>query len=242
MDTPTAVIILPGWRVSSIRYNELSQHFKKAGNPVYVFDFAGFDVSKPLQKAMSLTDYTLDVNNFISEKKIKKAVLIGHSFGGRVAIRLASTHPDWLVSLVLTGTPGFKPVNTIKRNIFLVLSKIGKVIFSLPLLNIFSPVSKKILYRLSGSVDYLKVDGNLKKTFQSVIEEDLESFMKKIDVPTLLVWGERDSMVPLSVAKHMNETIISSHLDIILGATHGVPYINAEGFYKTVDNFIKGTL
>ncbi|OGG16258.1 hypothetical protein A3D77_02245 [Candidatus Gottesmanbacteria bacterium RIFCSPHIGHO2_02_FULL_39_11] len=238
MDKLPSVIILPGWRVSSNRYTDLKERFNYAGYLAYVFGFAGFEPDKPLDRPMSLADYALDVENFIREKKIKKAVLIGHSFGGRVGILLAGNDLDWLSVLVLTGTPGFVPVNSFKRNLFLILSKIGKLIFSFPILNIFSSISKKILYRLSGSVDYLKVDGNLKKTFQSVIREDLEPFMKKIKVPTLLIWGEDDSMVSVSIARKMKKTIINSHIEVISNGTHGIPFNNAEEFYKLVEKFI----
>lgn len=238
MDNLPSIIILPGWRVSSDRYDSLKRYFSKSGFNTYIFGFAGFEENKPLLRYMTLTDYAKAVLDFISEKKMQKVVLIGHSFGGRVALLIASKNPIWLEKLILTGTPGFVPVNSLKRNLFLIFSKIGKIIFYLPILSRLETVSRKILYRLSGSVDYLHVNGYLKETFQSVIKEDLVPFMKTTNIPTLLIWGENDTIVPFSVAERMEETIKNCTLRIIPHGTHGVPYMNDKEFYSITGEFI----
>lgn len=242
MDKLPTIVILPGWRVASKRYDNLKKYFVDAGYAAYVFGFAGFEKDKPLTKMMTLTDYADSVSDFISEKKIKKAILIGHSFGGRVALSLSSNNPDWIAGMVLTGVPGFAPVSSVKRRLFFILSKMGKILFLVPLFRPFAGIAKKLLYRSSGSVDYLRTEGAIKETFQSIIRVDLEPFMRKTKIPVLLLWGEKDSMVPMSVARRMNQVIPGSRLATIPEGNHAIPFDNIRDFYRLFDAFYKKNL
>lgn len=151
----------------------------------------------------------------------EKFILFGHSFGGRIAIKIAARQPNGLVGLILCGAAGITPRKTIKISAFRLISKIAKAIFSLPALNYLQPFIRKAGYFLAGSRDYYRLDNQvMKETFRKVVNEDLTSYLEKIKTPTLIVWGEKDKMTPVSDAYVMHEKIAGSKLEILKGAGH----------------------
>lgn len=233
-----SVIILHGWRLFGDKYIKLKKLLEKKGYRVFSPDLPGFGKEKSPAKALDLDDYVNFVRNYIERKKISKAILIGHSFGGRIAMKLSARYPDFVKSLILTGVPGFVPVKKPKILFFLALSRLGKVIFSVPPFSFIENPARKILYRAAGATDYMHAEGAMRKTFISIIREDLTKVMKNIKVPTFLIWGKEDLTVPLSVAKRMKEKIGRSQIFIIEGSNHGLPYDSPKEFLKVMENNI----
>src|SRR6185436_19423391 len=119
----------------------------------------------------------------------------GHSFGGRLAIKLGAMQPESLSGLVLCAAAGVSKVNPIKRYAFLVLAKIGKIILRV------LPVVEKVrpwLYKLAREHDYEKTAGVMREVFRKVVAEDLESAAMQITLPTLLLWGRQDTITKLA--------------------------------------------
>ena len=194
-----------------------------------------------------------------AELPSKKIILIGHSFGGRIAIKFAAKYPEKLKALILTGAAGIKHPPTIKQKLFFALAKGGKVIFSLPLLNYLQNSAQKLLYRLVREKDYYQTEGVMRETFKKIIAKDLTPFLEKISAcggsaeggktPTLLVWGAKDHSTPLSDAYIMKEKISAfggsavggenCKFKIIFNADHRLPYQEPQEFAKIVMEFIK---
>src|SRR4030042_5709985 len=233
------VVILHGWNLYSEKYQILRSTLVKEGFRVYIPDLPGFGKRIVPKTAYNIDDYVDFVLDYLKSNKIKKCIIIGHSFGGRVAVKLAARYPYYLDRLILTGTPGFVPVNKARITVFYLIAKIGKILlFFLPPLLIFKNTLRKIIYRLAKSSDYLHVEGVMKDTFKSVIKEDLISSMLKIKTPTLLVWGKDDRIVPVSIAQKMESAIIASSLTVIPNASHKVPYQDPDKFYLSIRKFI----
>jgi pimeloyl-ACP methyl ester carboxylesterase len=198
----------------------------------------GFGKKETPLKPYSLDDYVDFIDKFLKANKISKTIIIGHSFGGRVAIKYASLLPQKVEKLILTGVPGFLPVSNLKVKFFLLLSKLGGLIFRLPILSSTQDLAQKILYRISGANDYARVEGIMRKTFKLIIREDLVKSMENLRVPVALVWGERDTIVPVSIAYRMNKVISGSKLTIIKNTTHKLPYENYREFYQAIKIFL----
>jgi pimeloyl-ACP methyl ester carboxylesterase len=233
----TTLLILPGWRVPASRYQRLKELFTARGYDVRSLEMPGFGDTN-LEKSYTLDDYVEVVISYIKKEKLKTVILLGHSFGGRLAIRLSSLYPQYVKKLILTGVPGYAPVKKGKVLVFYLLSKIGNTLFSLPGLSHGKTFARKILYKLAGSTDYNKTNGYLRETFTSVIHQSLENDMRAIKAPVLLLWGDNDTMVPQTIAKLMKDTIKNSQLRI-LQSTHSLPYSNPEECAKIVDEFIE---
>lgn len=233
------IVILHGWRLSKETYKELMKLFKKKGYSVFALDLPGFGREKKMEKVFRLKDYVSFFYKYLRKKRLEKIILIGHSFGGRLAIKFTSEYPQLVKKLILTGTPGFSPVRKEKIIFFLILSKIGKAIFSFYPFSLLQNPARRFLYRLARATDYVNTEGNLKDTFKSIINEDLVNPMNLLNLPTILVWGEDDSIVPLKVAEKMHKIIKKSRLIVVSNASHKLPYQQPVEFIQAIEDYLK---
>lgn len=229
----TPVLVLHGWGLESTKYSNLKSSLKKYFKEVHVLDLPGFGKSKSPKAPYTLTEYVKVVNNYLSNDKIEKVIIIGHSFGGRVGIKFANIYPNKIKKLILTGVPGVRD-SSAKRIVFKYIAKTGGIIFNIPYLSKISPLLRKLLYRLAGSYDYLKTDNMMKTTFINIVEEDLEAQMTNIKTPTQLIWGEKDKHTPVWIAHNMNHLIPHSSLIVVKNTDHSLPYKNPEIFVKYI--------
>lgn len=231
------ILILHGWNLDSSKYSNLTEQLRKYGFKVFVPDLPGFGKTK-IERTYNLSDYEDFVISYLKAKKLPKVNLIGHSFGGRISLRLSANHPDKINSLILTGVPGFKPVTSFHTLSFLILAKLGRMIFRLPILSSGTQIARKYLYQAALSTDYYQTHLELKETFQNVVKEQLIDLMKIIKLPTLLIWGSDDKIVPLIVAKKMSKLISNAQLEVIPGARHGVIWTHYKVFAGKTNRFL----
>jgi pimeloyl-ACP methyl ester carboxylesterase len=145
--------------------------------------------------------------------------LLGHSFGGRIAIRITATQPERIHSLILIDSAGIRHYEAGWRFRFITcLTKLGKpIILRLP-----NPLRARVrwrFYQAINSTDYLTA-GRLSETYNKVVSEDLEPALPQIRVPTLLLWGEKDHETPLRDGRVMVSRIPNAKLVILPGAGH----------------------
>lgn len=212
------IIILPGWGNNRKTFNYLISNLCKK-NTIYIFDYPGFGNSKILNKDLTIYDYANMINAFLESNKIKNPIVIGHSFGGRIAIILNSYYKVKFKKLILMSSAGIKPVKTKKQ------IKKEKIYKLLKKLNIIMPSKIKkiylnILIKKFGSSDYQNIPTSLRKTFLNIVNEDLTKYLDKIDAKTLLIWGKEDLDTPICDARKMEEAIKNSKLVIIENTTH----------------------
>jgi pimeloyl-ACP methyl ester carboxylesterase len=201
----------------------LSRYFK-----VTAFDFLGFGKSGCLDKPFDVTDYTNLTVKILDELGIKKASFIAHSFGGRVAIKLATINPECINKLLLTGCAGLKPKFSIKKKIKIYLFKFFKLF-----------LSKEKLEKKFGSSDYKNLSPVMKQSFVKIISEDLSSQIKNIKVPTLLIFGENDKETPLYMAKKLKKGIKNSELIVFKNTGHFAFIDNSLKFNIIAKSFFK---
>ncbi len=174
-----------------------------------------------------------------NDKKESQFILIGHSFGGQIAIKFSAQYPEMLRALILTGAAGIRHQPAMKQKVFYILAKIGKIVFSLPIINKFEKSAQKLLYRVAREKDYYEAQGIMKEIFKKVIKEDLTDDLKKNINPTLLVWGAKDGSTPLVDGRLMSLRIKNCVLKIVGEANHSLPYQYPEKFAKIAVEFIK---
>lgn len=225
------IIILHGWGIDGTRYKELQALLEKDKFKVYSPDLPGFG-SESLKKDMNLDDYVKFIQNFIKNNNLHKVILIGHSFGGRVAAKLSAVHPELVSKLVLTGAPLIKEKLSLKKRIIGRVAKAGKQFTPHFIFN----VARKVIYRSIGEWDYYRA-GKLSKTLENILAEDLKGVLPKIKVPTLIVWADSDTFVPVSIGKEIASLIKSSKLEILQGS-HKLPYENPVMFYNSILPFL----
>lgn len=236
------IVILPGWLLGSKRFEPLKSVFVKKGYTVHVLDFPGFEEGKELFRPWKLLDYVNFVEGFLRENAIKRAIFIGHSFGGRVALRMLSEKPQIGEALILTGTPGFRSMTSNRLYGIALLAKLGHALLSIPPLSIFQDFMRKLFHILVGARDLSRLQGPMKQTFINIVEEDLENYMKNLAVPTLLLWGKNDTVVKVEIAQKMHHSISGSQLVTVFGAYHNVPYREPEKFAEFTSRFLENKL
>ena len=160
-------------------------------------------------------------------KNLPPFFLLGHSFGGQVAINFAARHPDRVKKLILIGSAGVR-----RRNLkALILLPFAKIFRFLPTL------FKHFFYRLIGETDYIKASSVMKKTMQLILKEDQQENMKKINTPTLILWGKQDSYTPLRDGRLTHQLIKNSAL-IEFNAKHGLPFTHPAALAEKILWFI----
>lgn len=234
------ILILHGWgqfEPGQHRFLEVKKLLEKRGYRVFTPDLPGFGSNQLKKEKLTFEDYVEFVREYIKEKKLQQVILIGHSFGGRIAIRFTSLHPEFVKKLVLVSASGIVHPLSVKRRVVSLMVKLIKPVFSLPIIDKTSATIKGVLYKGIGEYDYYKA-GNLQKTFKNIYRVSVSNDLPYINVPTLIIWGEKDSMTPLADGKYMNEKIKSSQLVIVKNEGHKYPYEKSEDFVQKITTFL----
>ncbi|MDP3994522.1 MAG: alpha/beta hydrolase [bacterium] len=216
------IIILPGWGHSSDIWKSVAQ---KLGKNTAGIDMPGFGKKMLVNSNWGIPDYAKWVEGKIDTSK--NTVLIGHSFGGRVAAEIASRRPRWLKGLVLAGAPClYRP--SLKTRLKINLNKNLKHIIP-------AGLRQRLLTGELKEAGIMKME----KIFRNAVKYDQTNKLKKINSPTLLIWGGDDNDVPLRIANEMKGLIKKSNLKIIEGAGHNSFLDNPNLFFGYVKNFTK---
>lgn len=233
------IVILHGWGLSANVFSPLARELARNHLTVFAPDLPGFGDSIIPDHALKLEDYVHFLEEYFKKNNIEKPVLIGHSFGGRVALRYSLSHPENLTTLVLTGTPGFTPVPKKKLALFISVAKIGKLFFLIPFTSAIRDHVRQWYYYVVGARDYYRAQGVMKDTFKNIVAEELKTSMEHVRVPALLIWGADDIIVPVSVARRMKETIPGASLTVVPSVGHGLPYKHPKDFCVVLLSWMK---
>ncbi len=221
--TKQTIIFLHGWGKSGETMQPLASLFREKGYATYTPDFPGFGGAEPPQKPWRVDDYVEWLKQYLDEKKLSRIILVTQSFGGRVAIKFAVRYPQYLEKLIMMGAPGMKEKLSWKRWLLKLIIRFGKWWLKGATWELWVPwILRKYIERKLSQLDYFRVQGVMRATLTNVVNEDLHPYLKKITTPTLLVWGEHDEFVPLSIGRAMQKAIPGTQLVVIPNAKHGI--------------------
>ena len=218
------IVLLHGWGQNIQMMDPLGKNLCDKFR-ITILDFPGFGGSEIPNYAYTINDYTELLHEFLNSLGIDKPILIGHSFGGRIAISYASIYE--VEKVVLFGSPFMVRLQTnLKTNI---LKKLKNIKF----LNGVAEFMKNHM----GSADYRQANGVMREILVNTVNTDLTENAKKIKVPTLLIWGENDSAVPVSEAQELEKLLIDGAL-IVLPGTHYCYLENLGRVISILENFL----
>lgn len=226
--------ILHGWAIdqeNEKKWDVFRSELQARGIETIFLPIPG--LSTPLSEVWTLNDYVSWLESELTDKK--EVILLGHSFGGQIASRYTAQHPDQVGKLILIDSAGIIDKSTkkvIKRAVFGFIAKLGKKVFQHELLRVF-------LYKLAREQDYLKANSIQRQTMANVISDEIISDLKKIPVPTLIIWGKDDSATPLKHGKQMHQLLQDSTLKIISGARHAPQFTHATETAQLVGEFLR---
>lgn len=233
------IFILHGWgSKKEVHHNMIELMSKKYR--VIALDLPGFGESSEPTTPWQVSDYVDFVEEFIEHFKPKIVNLLGHSYGGRIIIKMASKDnlPFKLNKLILVDSAGIKPKRTMSYYYKVYTYKIGKKFLSTNLLMKNFPELYEHYISKAGSSDYKQASSIMKKTMSLSVNEDLTKHLKKIKEETLLIWGENDTATPLSDGKLMKKEIKNSGLVSIKNAGHYSFIDQQMTFNSTISKFL----
>jgi pimeloyl-ACP methyl ester carboxylesterase len=202
---------------------------------VYALDLPGFGESDSPPRPWGVEDYQVFVAAFMDALAIERPAIVGHSNGGRIAIRMACTEPHRASRLVLVDSAGIRPRRTLRWYRRVGMAKIGK--YAARFLGAPGERLRSLLVRRAGSTDYLAA-GAMQPTLVRLVNADLRPYMPGIQVPTLLIWGSDDSDTPVSAAKEMERLIPDAGLVVLEGAGHYSYLDQPIRFTRIVSHFL----
>ncbi len=223
------VIILHGWTYSTEKYETINELLKAKGLKTSILKVPGFTKKLYTDKAWNLDDYINWLKQILDKEK-EKVTLIGHSNGGRIALNFAVKYPQKLSNLILIDSAGIyhnELAIRLKRLFFGTLAKIGKKLTS-------SEKLRSLLYKMTGERDYRNASSHMRKTMVNLMKSDMSLNLEKVNVPTLIIWGEKDKTTPLSDGILLNRLIKNSKLEIIKDAHHSPHFTNAQEVAKII--------
>jgi pimeloyl-ACP methyl ester carboxylesterase len=235
----TPVVLLHGWGADSSSLRAVLKLVRdNLPSRAVAPDFPGFGFSDLPPQAWDVDAYTTWLEEFLAGLGLEQIDLIGHSFGGRVAIKFAVRHPDKVRRLVLVDSAGILPKRGFSYHFKVRVAKTLKFCLQhAPALSKFLRLDRLAASR--GSQDYQKA-GPLRQTLVKVVNEDLTGLLPKIQPQTLLIWGERDEETPLSDGQLMQRLIPSARLVVIPAAGHFSFVERFQPFSQALIPFLKG--
>lgn len=218
------IVLLHGWGQNIEMMRPIGDNFQDRFR-ITILDFPGFGESEEPKEAWTIEDYELMLEEFLKKVNVKKPIVIGHSFGGRVAIKYSARNP--ISKLVLFGSPCIRIQEELSLGV-----KMLKKLKTLPGLNGLGEYMKKFI----GSRDYKAASPIMRQTLVNVVNEDLSKFAREIEEPTLLIWGTNDTEAPLNEAKELEKIMLDAAL-ITLPGTHYAYLENLPRVVTILDNF-----
>ncbi len=217
--------IVHGWTYTVEPWKHTIAILRENGISVKMLHVPG--LTEPSKKEFTIEDYVKWADREIPDG----AIALGHSNGGRILLNLCANKPGKLKYLILLDAAGvYEP--SIKKRLVEKMAKVGK-----PLKKI--PVIDKAFHKITGSTDYSRAPENMKVTLANMLESDKSLDFSKVEVPTFILWGKKDTTTPPRQATTMYEKLPKAELKFYANWTHA-PYISdAEGLARALTNLVK---
>lgn len=215
------IVLLHGWGSNIKLFSNLIDLLSRKYT-VVAMDMPGFGESQEPPSAWCVDDYVDFVIDFLKDYDNKEIMFLGHSFGGRVTIKLNSRkNLDFKISkVILVDSAGIMPPKSNKKSLRTYYYKIGKAFLSTGLVQKIAPEALENFRKKMGSADYAAASPLMRQVLVKVVNEDLEPLIPNIKCPTLLVWGVNDTATPLSDGEKMEKLIADSGLVKLENAGH----------------------
>ncbi len=228
-EEPAAVLALPGWMRSRRDFAQVLD-----GYDALALDLPGFGGASPEPAAATGAAGYADLVAPALDACAARVVVLGHSFGGRVAVNLAATRPDRVAALVLTGVPRLVAPDTVPSP-----SAGYRLLRWLHRRGIVSDDRMEALRRQRGSDDYRNATGVMRDTLVIAVNEHYEDVLPAVICPVELVWGDDDTAAPLTIAERAVSLFgAGATLTIVPGAGHLTPLTAAPALRAALDRHL----
>ena len=221
------LVFLHGWGQNIEMMTPVANPFQEEYD-IIVVDLPGHGESKEPTNVLLIDDFVECIKSLLDSLKIKKPILIGHSFGGKISLLYASKYE--VEKLILFGSPFKKEIQKLSFK-----TKMLKQLKKVPGLNKFENFAKRHI----GSTDYKNASPIMREILVQHVNYDITKEVQKITCPTLLIWGTNDEAVDISRAYELEKLINNAGLVVYEGCTHYAYLENLNQTIRVVDSFLR---
>lgn len=215
-DAPFSVLALHGWRRDLHDFQALFDGGLPGNLSGLAVDLPGFGASAPPPTAWGSAEYAEALLELF-DLMIERPVLLGHSFGGRVALQFAALYPDRIGGLVLTGVPLIANASQSRsRGSY-------RVIRALADRRLVSQDRLERARKRYGSADYRAAEGVMREVLIRSVNERYEQLMPKVRTHVELVWGDQDTATPIELERKALELFPDANLKVLEHCGHMLP-------------------
>ncbi|HEX8920352.1 MAG TPA: alpha/beta fold hydrolase [Pyrinomonadaceae bacterium] len=235
------IILLHGYTDSSFSYSRVLP-LLDAKYRVYTLDLRGHGDSERPVSGYKLSDFAADVLAFMDAKGIGRASLVGHSMGSFITQQVAMTAPERVERLVLIGSATTLRNNTVQdlRLAVNALSDPVPVTFvrEFQASTVYRQLPEQFMNRVVA--ESLKVPARVwRATIEGFFADDYRHQLGKIKAPTLILWGDRETIFPRSEQDSLVNALASAKLKVYPETGHALHWERPEQFVKDLEDFIR---
>lgn len=213
-DKENVVLVLHGWGHDGDMWRKTVSQMSSQWRYV-LLDMPGFGQSAHLPKVANVPDFAKLVENFISKMKIDGPVLLGHSFGGQVGLKMAIDSPTLLKKLLLLSPAGIRKRTIKQRMKVFVFSNFSNMKTFLP----NALIERAIKY--VSATDYSASSDEHREILKLITQYDLTDQLSEVQIPVKIYWGDRDEAISY-MGKRMVELMDNAELYVLYDSSHNV--------------------
>jgi len=247
------LIFVHGWLQNHSVWHREIEYFSQRDFPTFALDLRGHGMSgKPAKSsAYKMDNFARDVKRVMEKNKIEKPIMVGHSFGGMILLKFTELFPKLPGALVLIDSTYenplkdmpvlklFKSTRLTRHLLRYILNHRGLRDKHFPMVNFSELKNHSDLYHWFKGAGRIPVK-SLVASLKAMLDFDESAILGKIDIPCLLIEGEKDREVPRSVAVNMHNNIKKSQLFFIKNASHNTHIRNSEQINRVLESFLAG--
>ncbi|MEO8394887.1 MAG: alpha/beta hydrolase [Chloroflexota bacterium] len=237
--TRAPILMLHGWGVNLKTMQPLGEKLAALGYNVYIPDMPGFGESATPATVWNVLDYAKFIIDYLDAHQLDRVYLIGHSFGGRVALILGADYPERFIKFALADAAGVPDKPSSSANFRLTAYKaVRDRLYKVGAKTLADNLRAQYNARY-GSTDFKAASGVMRETFVKVVNQDLRPYAQRVKLSTLLFWGDKDEDTPLWMGQELEKLIPDAGLIVYEGAGHYSYLERLSETVKTVDYFFR---
>jgi pimeloyl-ACP methyl ester carboxylesterase len=193
---------------------------------VYLVDLPGFGAMRRAPLRQGIPAATGWLVRWMEALRLRPAHLVGHSMGGQICLRVANERPDLVKRLVLVAPAVWSGRHSIFSKIAPLMAETQR----------FSPRFFAVL-----GYDALRADPvTMLRSARDLLKQKVGRDLETIQAPTLLIWGEQDAIVPVSVGYELRRIIPHARLLVLKDASHVPMFHDARRVNTALLSFLRG--
>lgn len=246
----SALVLIHGQFGDHLDWEPVLEPLKKRHRVIAV-DLPGFGDSGKPEREYTGAFFVDTLSELLKRLRVKHATLVGNSFGGQIAILYALRHPEQVDRLILVDSGGFREFNEQEKEftrqrfsetaIWALTPQIQQAMFALVFART-SATQKRYLDKQNAKLqraDFAAYARVLPQTILLSVSTYLLNDLPKLSMPTLLLWGEQDRVVPSQLARKALEQLPRGELKIIPACGHSPQLDCPEEFLVALDEYLE---